>query len=331
MSKSDTSGARAKTQTVSVIIPTYNRADAVSAAVDSVLSQDPAPHEVIVVDDGSTDDTRAILSGYGDRIIAIHRANGGAGAARNTGIARASGDWLAFLDSDDLWLPGRLAALHRDLDAAEDDIVGHTSNLRFVGPDHQTTLFAVRGWDYVGGGAQRVPYPLAQTLSGVLTSVTALRRDYVVQEGGFGENIRIFEDGYLFCPMAIRGPWLFTGDVLAELRRLPDDQGALSNIHTDHPVEAATAWLQVIDHLLERRDLPPDLRDLVLRRASGTLFSLAAAEATEKTGTARKTLIASARRHPTWIRGWLKALPPLILGRRGYDIVLSRKNSFTRS
>jgi hypothetical protein len=327
MAKSNTPRKR----TVSVVIPTYNRADAVSTAIDSVLSQDLAPDEVIVVDDGSTDNTRAVLSGYGNRIIAIHRVNGGAGAARNTGVAQASGDWLAFLDSDDLWLPGRLAALNRDLDAAGDDIVGHTSDLRFVGPDHQTTLFKVRGWDFASGGAREVSCPLAETLSGVLTSVTALRRDCAVQEGGFGEHIRIFEDGYLFCPMALRGPWLFTGDVLAELRRLPGDEGALSNINTSHPVEAATAGLQIINNLLDRKDLPPDLRNLVQRRASGALFSLAAAEAIEKTGSARKTLLASARRHPEWIRGWLKALPPLILGRRGYDIVLSRKNSFTRS
>lgn len=319
------------TRTVSVIIPTFNRAAAVRAAIDSALSQEPAPDEVIVIDDGSTDSTPETLASYGDRIVAIRRENGGAGAARNTGIARATGDWLAFLDSDDLWLPGRLAALHRDLDQAGADIVGHTSDLRFVGPDHQTNLYAVRGWTYPQGSARTVPYPLDQTLSGVLTSVTAVRRDYAVQEGGFGETMRIFEDGYLFCRLAVRGSWLFTGDVLAELRRLPDDQDALSNIHTSHPVEATTAGLEIIDGLLDRADLPPDLRDLVLRRASGALFSLAAAETIENAGHPRRTLIASARRHPSRLRGWLKALPPLVLGRRGYDIVLSRKNSFTRS
>ena len=325
-----TETGNSRLRTVSVIIPTYNRAGTVSDAIDSVLSQVPPPDEVIVVDDGSTDNTRAVLAGYGDRIIAIHRENGGAGAARNTGIARATGDWLAFLDSDDLWLPGRLAVLHRDLDAADSDIVGHTGDLRFADTGRQTNLFEVRDWTYPEGGARMVPYPLEQALTGVLTPVTSLRRDIVVEEGGFGETVRIFEDGYLYCRVAARGPWLFTGDILSEVRRLPGDQEALTHISTTHPVEAATAWLRVINALLERPDLPPDRRELVLRRASGTLFSLAAAETVERVGTPRRTLIASARRHPSRIRGWLKALPPLILGRRGYDMVMSRRAGFIR-
>jgi glycosyltransferase involved in cell wall biosynthesis len=94
---------------VSVIIPTYNRGWVLSEAIDSVLAQDFQDYELIVVDDGSTDDTREILDTYGRDIIVLHQTNKGVSAARNQGIAQAGGQLLAFLDSDDIWLPRKLS------------------------------------------------------------------------------------------------------------------------------------------------------------------------------------------------------------------------------
>jgi glycosyltransferase involved in cell wall biosynthesis len=94
---------------VSVIIPTYNRAHFVREAIDSALAQTLPAAEVIVVDDGSSDDTPSTLAGYGNRIRAVRQQNGGVAAARNRGAALASGDLLAFLDADDVWLPHKLA------------------------------------------------------------------------------------------------------------------------------------------------------------------------------------------------------------------------------
>ncbi len=96
--------------TISVIIPTYNRAEWVKTAIDSVLAQTCAPDELIVVDDGSTDQTPMILTGYGDLIRTIRQDNQGVSAARNCGIRAASGELIALLDSDDYWLPDKLAA-----------------------------------------------------------------------------------------------------------------------------------------------------------------------------------------------------------------------------
>lgn len=94
---------------VSVIIPTYNRAHLVHEAVDSVLTQTFRDLEVIIVDDGSTDDTSAVLAMYTDpRVRVIYQENQGKGAARNTGIRAACSEYVAFLDSDDLWLPHKL-------------------------------------------------------------------------------------------------------------------------------------------------------------------------------------------------------------------------------
>ena len=94
---------------VSVIIPTYNRGWIVRDAIDSVLGQTYADVELIVVDDGSTDRTSDTLNSYGDRLRVIRQANQGVSAARNRGIDNTSGPLIALLDSDDIWLPKKLA------------------------------------------------------------------------------------------------------------------------------------------------------------------------------------------------------------------------------
>ncbi|MGD8894277.1 MAG: glycosyltransferase [Desulfobacterales bacterium] len=93
---------------VSVIIPTYNRGWIIREAIDSVMVQDYRDFELIVVDDGSTDNTPDILDSFRDEIRVLRQENQGVSAARNRGLAAASGRFIAFLDSDDLWLPQKL-------------------------------------------------------------------------------------------------------------------------------------------------------------------------------------------------------------------------------
>ncbi len=93
---------------VSVIIPTYNRGYIIDKAIDSVLSQTYSPIELIVVDDGSNDNTKDIIKQYGDSVRYIYQNNSGLAVARNTGLSAASGEFIAFQDSDDIWLPWKL-------------------------------------------------------------------------------------------------------------------------------------------------------------------------------------------------------------------------------
>lgn len=93
---------------ISVIIPVFNRPDKIRSALNSVLSQSEPPLEIIVVDDGSTDETTDVLNAYVGRLKVIRQENRGVSAARNRGIRAARGDWIAFLDSDDAWLPDKL-------------------------------------------------------------------------------------------------------------------------------------------------------------------------------------------------------------------------------
>lgn len=93
---------------VSVVIPTHNHARFVTQAIESALAQTVSPYEVIVVDDGSTDDTSAALEEFTGRIRSVRQKNQGVATARNVGAALSSGDMLAFLDADDMWLPAKL-------------------------------------------------------------------------------------------------------------------------------------------------------------------------------------------------------------------------------
>jgi glycosyltransferase involved in cell wall biosynthesis len=97
----------------SVLIPVFNREEYVRQAIDSVLSQDFSDYELIVIDDGSTDRTPEVLGSYGTLIHTIHQENQGPGVARSAGAAQARGDYLAFLDSDDVFLPGALDVYDR--------------------------------------------------------------------------------------------------------------------------------------------------------------------------------------------------------------------------
>lgn len=103
---------------VSVIVPTYNRARLLRETVDSVLAQTYPCIELIVVDDGSTDETPRVLAEYGDRIVAIRKTNAGGTAARNTGLQAASGDYVNFVDHDDLLLPNKIEQQVRLLEAS---------------------------------------------------------------------------------------------------------------------------------------------------------------------------------------------------------------------
>jgi glycosyltransferase involved in cell wall biosynthesis len=93
---------------VTAAITTYNRAAFLPGALESIFAQTRPADEVLVVDDGSTDDTRGVLAGYGDRVRVVRQENAGRSGARNRAVEEARGELLSFLDSDDRWLPSKL-------------------------------------------------------------------------------------------------------------------------------------------------------------------------------------------------------------------------------
>jgi glycosyltransferase involved in cell wall biosynthesis len=190
--------------TVSVIVPTYNRASAVQRTVDSVLDQTYEDFEVIVVDDASTDDTVEVVESYDDPRVTLvsHETNQGGSAARNTGIEAASGTYIAFLDSDDEWLPRKLERQVETLERRDDEWVAAYCGVRMVresdpGPVGQVLehLFSRRRvTEGAEGGEELVRAVLTDDLHTSAGSTLIVRADVVRDIGGFDESFDRFQD-----------------------------------------------------------------------------------------------------------------------------------------
>ncbi len=236
---------------VSVIIPTYNRARYVTKAIDSVLAQTCPDHEIIVVDDGSTDDTQAVLQPYASRIRILTQKNSGPSAARNAGIQAARGRWIAFLDSDDEWLPGKLAAQLADLEKRP-DLIAHFTNVTFELSNHaQVSLFDVRefpGRTSPGGVIER---PLACVIIDeiVVLPTFMVRRDILLRGGLFDPRVSVAEDRDLLMRLALAGPWGYRSDHLVRCIRRPDDAFSLTRRFRVEEDQRQEACLYVLDKI----------------------------------------------------------------------------------
>jgi GT2 family glycosyltransferase len=187
----------------SVVIPTYNRRAMVTEAVASVLAQDAPAFEVIVVDDGSTDATAEALNvAFAERIRVVRTENRGVAAARNTGVAASSGQLLAFLDSDDLWLPGKLATQVEFFEQCPEAQICQTEELwvrkgRRVNPKqrHRKPVGDI--------------FAASLDLCLVSPSSVMLRRCAFDEAGGFDESLAACEDYDLWLRLAGRtAVWL---------------------------------------------------------------------------------------------------------------------------
>jgi glycosyltransferase involved in cell wall biosynthesis len=184
---------------VSVIIPTYNRGWIVREAIDSVLAQDFENFELIVVDDGSTDDTPRLLDGYGRDITVICQTNSGVSAARNRGIAAAAGSLIAFLDSDDLWLPGKLSRQVAFFETHSEALINQTEELW------------VRNGVRVNPGRRHrkssgMIFERSLALCLVSPSAVMITKSLLDTVGGFDESLPACEDYDLWLRISCRYP-----------------------------------------------------------------------------------------------------------------------------
>jgi glycosyltransferase involved in cell wall biosynthesis len=184
---------------VSVVIPTFNRGWCLGEAVDSVLGQRWSDYELIVVDDGSTDETTELLASYGRRIRVLRQANRGVSAARNLGIRASAGRLVAFLDSDDLWLPQKLAAQVAYFEEHPDALICQTEELW------------VRKGVRVNPGlrhrkAAGMIFERSLELCLVSPSAAMVRRELFDQVGLFDERLPACEDYDLWLRISCRYP-----------------------------------------------------------------------------------------------------------------------------
>ncbi len=192
--------------TVSVVIPAYNAQGCVGGAIRSVLAQTHPVREIIVVDDGSQDATASVVRGFAAPVRYLHQPNAGVSAARNRGVREASGDWVAFLDADDHWLPEKL---DRQMELLQTRPDLHWCGCRPA---------------YVKDGEPapaEIPVPLKAFLrapaavpffeslrQGLVfqTSGVVVRRTVLQETGGFDESLRVNEDRDLWWRIAFRHP-----------------------------------------------------------------------------------------------------------------------------
>jgi glycosyltransferase involved in cell wall biosynthesis len=248
---------------VSVIIPVYNGDRYIAQAVESVLSQTFNGYELIVVDDGSTDSTQAILQQYGDCLRYCYQPNQGVAVARNHGIKLAQGNLVAFLDADDFFLPHKLAAqsavfaaqpslgmLHsgwQRVDAAGD-------RLSVVEPWHKIPELTLEAW---------------LRWKPVLPSAMMFRRTWLEQVGGFDSRFPPAEDTELVLRLALRGcqaTWLRQVTVCYRQH----DQSAMQQ-----GLPQARSLAAAIDHFFAQRDLPAGIRAMERQVRYNTLVWIA--------------------------------------------------------
>ena len=193
---------------VSVVIPAYNAERWLGRAIDSVLAQSQPVAEVIVVDDGSTDGTGRVAGGYGIQVRCLWQANAGVAAARNRGIAETGGEWIAFLDADDEWLPhkiqSQLAILRRN-----PSMKWCNCNPRCIGRERQfdgPIPPSLRPELNRDAGVSYFPASLAGLR--IQTPGFVVHRSVLAEVGPFDTSLRVAEDRDLWWRIAMRYPRL---------------------------------------------------------------------------------------------------------------------------
>ena len=213
---------------VSAVIVTYNKSDTIVDAVESVLRQSYRDFEILVVDDGSTDDTAARIRPYLDRIRYLPKTNGGTGSARNLGIEQSKGKYVAFLDGDDLWFPRKL-------------------EMQMAAFEREPGLLAVQCSAYCVDAKlkevleERRCDPAKDTLLDFLlfhnlpafSSTVVVRREAFRSIGGFGTDLVILSDWDMACRLARAGTLRSVPEVLVLYRQYPKNQSRDVGIHIE--------------------------------------------------------------------------------------------------
>jgi len=236
---------------VSIIIPTFNRAKTIAPVLESALAQTYRDIEVIVVDDGSSDETAVSLAPYASRIHYIYQDNAGPSAARNRGVASSKGELVAFLDSDDFWDPEKIEKQVAVFLAGGPElccVICSASVKHATGAEIGNT-FAMSGFDLaVDQGIWTNPQDIFATRFILFNQVVAVRRKFFDQVGGYNEKLRLLEDYELAIKLSAIGPWGVIREPL--VTKFNDDDGIGVGCMTDqdHHLEAC---IEVVNGILE--------------------------------------------------------------------------------
>jgi len=221
---------------ISIVIPTYNRASSTIAAIESALAQTYSNFEIIVVDDGSTDGSGESIQrfvqqrGDGNEICYFRQVNQGPSASRNKGIERARGEYIAFLDSDDVWFPEKLAWQVNALEKFKNECGACFTDARCVdNAGTNTSTFRMFGRRYkeqigIDRGAVK---SLAISFCGFWVSTLLARADILRRIGGFNTDVPFAEDRDLFFRLSLATPLAYVDMPLADSNRSSSPVGSI--------------------------------------------------------------------------------------------------------
>jgi glycosyltransferase involved in cell wall biosynthesis len=258
---------------VSVIVPAYNRAGIIGETIENIFQQTYANIELIIVDDGSTDNTEKILKSYGERIRWITQKNAGPAAARNRGIGMAKGEIIAFQDSDDTWHRTKIERQVSILQRAGETVVCCICNSNMELPG-----FVVQSFDHapinppIEEGIWLNPAEILATRFILFNQAVAIRRKVLERMGGFDESFRVLEDVDLEMRLSLEGPWSFIRDPLAT--RQDKIKGSLSQgvpprIISENVVRIREGILRAVECNNHLADLRPLMRRELKRARRG--------------------------------------------------------------
>jgi glycosyltransferase involved in cell wall biosynthesis len=255
---------------VSVIVPTYNRAEVVGETIEDLFRQTYRNIEIIVVDDGSTDDTQSKLASYGNRIRWAAQKNAGPAAARNRGIAIAHGEIVAFQDSDDAWHPTKIERQVSLLQRAGPSVVCCVCNSIVQLPNCVVNAFENAPVIFpMEEGIWLNAAEVMATRFFLFNQVVAVRREVLARIGGFDESLRLMEDLQLALRLSLEGPWAFIREPLAtrqEKGKRTLGHEATPRIMCENNVRIREGILRVVEDKKELARLRP-LMERELRRA----------------------------------------------------------------
>ena len=204
-------------QSIAVIIPTYNRSHTLRRALDSVNNQTVRPSEICVVDDGSTDETEQLLSRHYPQVNYVYQSNAGVSSARNAGVALTRGHWLAFLDSDDEWMPNKLERQLQEINGNDTFPLVHCDEIWIR---NGVRVNAMHKHQKAGGEIFERCLPLCV----ISPSAVMIKRHLFEEVGGFDESLPACEDYDLWLRICSRHPVLYIEEALLRKYGGHDDQ-----------------------------------------------------------------------------------------------------------
>ena len=192
---------------ISAIIPAYNREKTIARALDSALAQEYAAAEVIVIDDGSRDGTRNVVERYGSDVRYVYQENAGVAAARNKGVSLARYPWIAFLDSDDYWLPDHLKRMADAISATEERAALYFSDIipTDLGEDSYWNLCCFRISEKYELRQDATDWSMMKRHPMVLET-SVIRRESYIESGGIPQALVVSEDTFLFLKLCFLYP-----------------------------------------------------------------------------------------------------------------------------